>query len=150
MRHLNLDQFRTTTETGGVLSVSVVADGGMFHIEAETRRGHAVLTKARGSDLRRFRDITKAMGLLRELGIREARIDTKNWHPEQAATGRVTRPDRALAMRQAYESAEIVEAAVTAGKSYEDTGLHLTWNETRDWMKTWGKDNEPAAPECHK
>lgn len=150
MRHLNLDQLRTTTETGGVLSVSIIADGGMFHIEAETRRGHAVLTKARGSDLRRFRDITKAMGLLRELGIREARVDTKNWHPEQAVTERVTRPDRALAMRQAHESAEIVEAAVTAWKSHEETGLHLTWNETRDWMKTWGKENEQVAPECHK
>jgi predicted transcriptional regulator len=50
----------------------------------------------------------------------------------------------------AHESAEITEAAVTAWKSHEQTGLHLTWSETREWMITWGKESELAAPECHK
>jgi hypothetical protein len=106
MHKLNLDQFRTTLETGGVLSVSLVAQGGAFHIAVETRRGEAVLTKARGSDLRQFRDATKALGLLRELGIREAKVNTKNWRPEQADIGRATRSDRAEAMKAAHEAAE--------------------------------------------
>lgn len=107
MHRFSLDQLRTTVETGGVLSVSIVAAGGAFHIEAETRRGSAVLTKTRGNAMREFRDATKALGLLRELGIREARVDTRNWRPEQAELGRSTRPDRASAMRAAHEAAEI-------------------------------------------
>lgn len=115
MHNLTLDQFRTTVETGGVLSVSLVAQGGAFHIEAETRRGNAVLTKARGTDLRRFRDTTKAMLLLRELGIWEAKIDTRNWRPEQAELLRPSRPDSAAQLKTAHEAADLkrtLEAAI--------------------------------------
>lgn len=115
MHHYTLDQLRTTTETGGVLSVAIIAQGGAFHIEAETRRGSVTLVKTRKNQLREFRDVTKALGLLRELGIREARIDTRNWRPEQADLGRPARPDRRAAMREAHEAAEIkriLEAAI--------------------------------------
>lgn len=107
MLNLTLDQFRTTFETGGILSVSLVAQGGSFYIEAETRRGNAVLTKARGSDLRCFRDATKAMLLLRELGIREAKIDTRNWQPGQADLLRPSRPDSAAQLKTAHEAADL-------------------------------------------
>jgi hypothetical protein len=104
---LTLDQFRTTIETGGLLSVSLVAQGGVFHIQVETRRGEAVLTKARSTDLRGFRNANQALGLLRELGIREARVDTKNWRPEDAEGLRPPRPDRAAQMKAAHEAAEL-------------------------------------------
>ena len=107
MHKLNLDQFRTTIETGGVISVALVADGGVFHIEAVTRKGSAVLTKARGPMLREFRDVTKALGLLHELGIQEARVDARNWRPEAAASLRVTRPDSAAQLKEAHEAAEL-------------------------------------------
>lgn len=107
MHKLTLEQFRTTFETGGILSVALVAQGGVFHVEAETRKGSAVLTKARTTDLRQFRDATKALGLLRELGIREARVDTRQWQPEQADIGRATRPDRTDQLKAAHGAAEL-------------------------------------------
>jgi hypothetical protein len=106
MHKLNLDQFRTTVETGGVISVALVATGGAFHIEAETRKGSAVLTKARGPQPREFRDVTKALGLLRELGIQEARVDARDWRPEAAAQ-RAARPDSAAQLRAAHEAADL-------------------------------------------
>lgn len=105
MHNLTLDQFRTTLETGGVLSVSLVAQDGEFHIEAETRRGNAVLTKARSKDLRRFRNVTKALALLRELGVSEARVDTRNWRPEQADLIKASRPDSSAQLKAAHEAA---------------------------------------------
>ncbi len=78
MHHLTLSQFRTTLDTGGIFSVALVGQGGSFFIQAETRKGDAVLTKARGYELREFRDITKALRLLRELGVCEARVDARN------------------------------------------------------------------------
>jgi len=107
MHKLNLDQFRTTVETGGVLSVALVAHGGVFHIEAETRKGGAVLTKARGPMLREFRDVTKALGLLRELGIQEARVDARDWQPEVLPANRAVRPDSAAQLRAAHEAADL-------------------------------------------
>jgi hypothetical protein len=106
MHHLTLSQFRTTLDTGGILSVALVGQGGSFFIQAETRKGDAVLTKARGSDLREFRDVTKALHLLRELGVREARVDARNWRPEQAELGRPPRPDSAAMMKAAHEAAQ--------------------------------------------
>jgi len=107
MHYFTLDQLRITTETGGLLSVSIIGQGGVFHIEAETRRGNVALVKTRGKVLREFRDVTKAMYLLRGLGIREARIDTKNWRPDQLDIGRASRPDRSKVMREAHEAGEI-------------------------------------------
>ncbi len=115
MHKLNLDQFRTTIETGGVLSVALVATGGVFHIEAETRKGSAVLTKARGPQPREFRDVTKALGLLRELGIQEARVDARGWQPGALPANRAARPDSAAQLRAAHEAADLkrtLEAAI--------------------------------------
>lgn len=105
MHKLDLDAFRTTLDTGGILSVSLVAQGGAFHVTAETRRGEAVLTKARSTVMREFRDVQRATVLLRELGVREFSVDTKNWRPEQADIGRVTRPDRSVQLKAVHEAA---------------------------------------------
>ena len=107
MQRLNLEQFRITTETGGILSVSIVGEGGAFHIEAETRRGNIELAKSRGNLRREFRDATKALTLLREIGIREARVDTRNWRPELIESLRASRPDRSAALSEAFEASKL-------------------------------------------
>ena len=56
MHQLTLEQFRTTAATGAVLSVT----------------------------LRGFANPIKALALLRELGIRESRVETTDWRPEEA------------------------------------------------------------------
>ncbi|NOT16610.1 MAG: hypothetical protein HOP20_00915 [Sulfuriferula sp.] len=120
MHNLDLDAFRTTLETGGILSVSLVAQGGFFHVEAETRRGEAVLTKARSTVLREFRNVQRATLMLRELGVNEFSVNTENWRPEQASIGRATRPDRAAVLREALTAAEIKRALDMAIKQADD------------------------------
>lgn len=120
MHNLTLNQFRTTLETGGVLSVSLVAQDGEFHIEAETRRGNAVLTKARSKEFRQFRNVTKALALLRELGVREAKVDTRNWRPEQSSLLKSSRPDRSAQMKAAHEAADLKRTLESRIKAADD------------------------------
>lgn len=118
MQKLNLEQFRIATETGGILSVSIVGEGGAFHIEAETRGGNIALAKSRGNLRREFRDATKALTLLREIGIREAKVDTRNWRPEFAL--RQPRPDRAVALSEAFEAAKLKKLLEARIKEADD------------------------------
>lgn len=48
------------------------------------------------------------------------------------------------------ELSEEVQEALLAWKGYDDSGLHLTWDETKTWMNSWFSDNELPAPVCHK
>ena len=34
--------------------------------------------------------------------------------------------------------------------AYQETGQHLTGQEARDWLNTWGTDKETEVPECHE
>jgi hypothetical protein len=105
MQHLTLEQFRATNSAGGVLSVTLKADGAGFEMEIETRRGPAKLVKARDkNETRRFIDPRKALLLLRDLGILEAHIDSQRWRPEEHEFERQPRPDRAEAMKAAHEA----------------------------------------------
>jgi len=102
---------------------------------AKTRRGEAVLTKARSTIMREFRDVQLATILLRELGIREFSVDTVNWRPEQANNGRVTRPDRSVQLKVAHE-AVAYNAWLTEKVSASRQGLADGSNvriESKDW-----------------
>lgn len=104
MRVLTLEQFRATVEAGGVLGVTLKAQGGAFYLDIETRRGDAVLITTREKKPRAFADPRRALLLLRDVGVREAKVDTKLWRPEEADLLRPVRPDRAEAMRQLFDS----------------------------------------------
>lgn len=105
MQHLTLEQFRATNDAGGVLSVTLKAEGAGFEMQIETRRGLAKLVKARDKgETRRFIDPRKALLLLRDLGIREAHINSEKWRPEDHELERQPRPDRAEAMRAAHDA----------------------------------------------
>lgn len=58
------------------------------------------------------------------------------------------------AIRQYVEREEARESfrqeALASWQAYQETGQHLTGQEVRDWLKTWGTDNEQDAPECHE
>jgi len=105
MQLLTLEQFRSTNDAGGVLSVTLKAEGTGFEMQIETRRGMAKLVKSRDkSEMRRFIDLRKALLLLRDLGILEARIDSQKWRPEDHEFERKPRPDRAEVMTAAHEA----------------------------------------------
>lgn len=87
------------------MSVTLKAEGAGFEMQIETCRGVAKLVKSRDkNEMRRFLDPRKALLLLRDLGIREAHIDSQAWRPEDNEFERKPRPDRAEAMKAAHEA----------------------------------------------
>ena len=44
----------------------------------------------------------------------------------------------------------LVCAAEASAKEFEETGLHVTFDEMSSWVESWGSDNEKPMPICHK
>ena len=42
------------------------------------------------------------------------------------------------------------QEALASWKHYQETGLHLTGQEVRSWLQTWGTEQETALPPCHE
>jgi predicted transcriptional regulator len=42
------------------------------------------------------------------------------------------------------------QEALASWTAYKETGRHLTGREVRNWLKTWGTDEEKEIPPCHK
>jgi hypothetical protein len=110
---LTLDQFRASAQTGALVSVVIRAVGARFHIEAETRTGGVVLATQRGQTPREFVNPARAFSLLGEIGIREYRVDTRRWRPDDTSARRA-RPDRSAALRASHATwlAEKLEQSV--------------------------------------
>lgn len=53
-------------------------------------------------------------------------------------------------IRRAEARDSFIQEAEESWAEYQDTGLHLTGQEVRDWLKTWGTAGETDAPECHE
>jgi hypothetical protein len=105
MQALTLDQLRAATQTGGIASVSLKAEGGAFVVAVATRSGdEGLLVTTRSKEPRRFSDPRKAMLLLREMGITTVQVDATAWNPDEPSAG-VARPDRSAAMKRAHEAA---------------------------------------------
>lgn len=85
---LTLEQFRALVEGGGVMpgahSVTLQSLGADWIIVVQQRKGgQAVLYRTNAKEPRTFADPRNALLLLREMGIREAGIDAKDWTPDQ-------------------------------------------------------------------
>ena len=107
MQNLTLEQFRATVDSGGVTAVVLKAQGAAFAIQAETRRGVAVLVDTRKKLPRLFGDLRKALALLREMGIRTAAVDAEAWQPDQVNSLRASRPDKSAKLKAAHEAASL-------------------------------------------
>lgn len=42
------------------------------------------------------------------------------------------------------------QEALASWTTYQETGRHLTNQEIRTWLNTWGTDKETGKPECHE
>jgi len=42
------------------------------------------------------------------------------------------------------------QEALASWKTYQETGQHLTGEEVREWLNTWGTDKEAEIPKPHK
>ncbi|MBP9712671.1 MAG: CopG family ribbon-helix-helix protein [Sterolibacterium sp.] len=58
------------------------------------------------------------------------------------------------AIQQYVEREEACESfkqeALASWVACQETGRHLTGQEVRTWLSTWGTEEEKAVPECHK
>jgi len=105
MQSMTLEQLRAATDAGGVKGVTLKGLGGGFFVEIATRTGKdAVLSKARGSEPRRFGNPSSALLVLRGIGICVAKIDATHWDPEQKDL-RYQRASRGQALRDAHQAA---------------------------------------------
>lgn len=53
-----------------------------------------------------------------------------------------------VAREEARESFK--QEAVASWAAYRETGQHLTGQEVRAWLETWGTESNTALPECHE
>jgi hypothetical protein len=58
--------------------------------------------------------------------------------------------DIALDDRRSGFDAEDVEEDVAAAEEFDRTGVGIPWEEVRDWMSSWGTENELPPPEPRK
>ena len=45
---------------------------------------------------------------------------------------------------------EFKQEALASWTAYQETGRHLTGQEIRDWLNSWGTDKETKIPKCHE
>lgn len=53
-----------------------------------------------------------------------------------------------VAHEEARESFK--QEALDSWREYQETGLHLTGEEVKTWLRGWGTEAETDIPECHK
>jgi len=56
--------------------------------------------------------------------------------------------ERYIEQEEAIET--LKEEARCSWASFQETGMHLTFEETRAWLKTWGSDKKMERPACHE
>lgn len=73
--------------------------------------------------------------------LADIRQRSAHWIMREAICDYVEREEKRESFKQ---------EALASWEEYQETGLHLTGQETRDWLNTWGTDKETSAPECHE
>ncbi len=72
--------------------------------------------------------------------LADARDRSAHWIMRQAITEYVEREESRESFKQ---------EALAAWTEFQETGQHLTGDETRRWLDSWGIDDETVMPECH-
>lgn len=104
MQSMTIEQLRAASNAGGVSSVTLKAQGGVFLVQIDTRSGSdALLSKARSTEPRRFGSPMAALNVLRDIGITVGRFDASEYNPEEKTHDAGNR-GRAEAMRGAHEA----------------------------------------------
>jgi predicted transcriptional regulator len=82
--------------------------------------------------------------------------DTLKARIQQLASQRRRSPHWIMleAIQQYVEREEARESfkqeALASWAAYKETGRHLTGQEVRAWLSTWGTDDERTVHECHE
>jgi predicted transcriptional regulator len=73
--------------------------------------------------------------------LADQRRRSAHWIMREAIAQCVARDEARESLRQ---------EAVAAWTAYQETGRHLTGQEVRTWLTTWGTEAATALPECHE
>ena len=103
MHSMTLEQLRAANVAGGIENVTLKGDGAAFLVEIATRRGRAVLSKARSTEPRRFGNLASALHVLIDIGITTGVFDAGAWDPEAKVPTAGNR-GRGEAMREAHQA----------------------------------------------
>ena len=72
--------------------------------------------------------------------LADARHRTSHWLMREAITQYVEREEARESFKQ---------EALASWAAYQETGQHLTGQEARTWLGSWGTDAEAELPKCH-
>ena len=131
MQSMSLEQLRTASEAGGVSSVTLKGQGGVFLVQIATRSGSlTVLAKARSSEPRRFGNPATAMNVLRNVGITIGQFDASEWSPSEREPVERSSDKRAQALRKAHKAAAYNEwLAAGIQESIDDPRPNISHND---------------------
>jgi predicted transcriptional regulator len=73
--------------------------------------------------------------------LADVRHRTPHWIMREAIRDYVEREEAKESFKQ---------EALASWKAYQETGRHLTGQEVRDWLNTWGTDKQTNIPPCHE
>jgi len=73
--------------------------------------------------------------------LADARQRSAHWIMREAIRDYVEREEARESFKQ---------EALASWAAYQETGQHLTGQEVRDWLNTWGTDKETEIPACHE
>ncbi|MHB1397965.1 MAG: CopG family ribbon-helix-helix protein [Trichloromonadaceae bacterium] len=73
--------------------------------------------------------------------LAEARNRSAHWIMREAIRDYVEREEAREDFKQ---------EAMASWTAYQETGRHLTGQEVRNWLNTWGTDEEKEIPQCHE
>jgi predicted transcriptional regulator len=73
--------------------------------------------------------------------LADLRRRSAHWIMREAIAQYVAREEAREGFRQ---------EAMASWTAYQETSRHLTGQELRTWLDTWGTEAETALPECHE
>ncbi len=73
--------------------------------------------------------------------LAELRQRSAHWIMREAIRDYVEREESRESFKQ---------EALASWTAYQETGRHLTIQEVRSWLNTWGTDKETKIPRCHE
>ena len=79
---MNEKTLRALVEAGAVKRIRIVADGALFHVEADTLTGAVAALTLKGS-AKTWRSLDAAAKWVRSLGAGSAQLEMTRWQPGQ-------------------------------------------------------------------
>ena len=83
---MNEKTLRALVDAGAIKRVHIIANGGLFHIEADTPNGHITASTLKGG-VKTWRSLDAAAKWVRSLGLGAAQLNIARWQPGQKGLG---------------------------------------------------------------